>query len=383
MPENFGSVVLEAFLGGQKNKMQREQQVAQNAVQQEKLKLEQQQQTQQAQQFNQQLQSHQNEFRVTQKLREADYEFKVGIAKEAMRRQQIAAGSKGEAKIVRNDDGSFTLDAFNSPQEAGQTKAAIAQPALDAQQEKAVALQNNQAGNQIGLHAVDNTARKEAATQHETFLLALEDKRAANALKVAQIKAAKKAASAAGIEGDISQDLEDIKDGMLTYETIKEAKMSAMEIKRLRLAAQKEGAVILSIQGTKDLNNLGEFGNIYSLAKDYKKALEERRLLDARNIYGTLQSTLGTLAKTVGSEKGALTQRDVERQAQNIPTIEGTLTGQNDARLERLFNFYNVKVSMATKGMSDEQKQRIIEKHGLIRPPLPKGAPTKIPKGVQ
>lgn len=393
--ENFGSVVLEAFLAGQKSKREREQLAQAKLIGDEKLKLEQDQQRIQQQQFGEHLKLQKDQFQTEQQLRAASHKLQETIARSAMSYRNMQGAGDGLGNVTKDEQtGDYNITPFSTPQQIGQARATIQAPVLDAQAEKtmkiasnqgaisaanATTLQKQKAGDAITLAGVNNTAADRRAAQKN-----------ANSIRTAEIAANsrilvanKNLAAGKPSADELKQDIDGVADGLITMQTLKELGTDATGKTELMRAARQKGFRILSIQDHKDLNNLGEFGIVYSLALEYNQALKSKNVSEIVRLESQLESTLGKLATTIGNEKGALSLADINRQRGNIPSKMGAVLGNNDKKLETLFRFYQNKVNTSMRGMNDEQKVRLSRTFNLIGPPLPTDAPRKIPREQQ
>ena len=400
MAENFGSVVLEAFFSGQQNKMKREQLQQQKVHDEEQMKLQQAKLAEDQKQFQEQLRMKDQQFNTEIQLKKADHDLRKTLASSVMMQRNAEMVGKGTASLRKNDDGSYTPQLFETPQQVGTAQAEIAQPTRDAELEKGLTLQNNAAANQINVAGkvaeITQPIKVEIAKLNHELNLTRDAINNNARMKVAQLSsatrlaAARTAKEAQGLsDDDLNEHISEVKAGTLSLERMKELKWSSATINKVVNSAKKQGFHTLGIQQSKDVTNMGALTNIYKNVLELNQLYKEGSPLKAARLREQIISTLGTLATQTGDQKGALTKIDLEQQLANIPSqadaiLDAFGNSFNDTKVRKLFNTINTKKNKTLVGVDNpEQRHEIIQNFSLLPDPLPKGAPAKIPKGAQ
>lgn len=388
---NFGSTVVEAYLQGQQNRQRREAISARNLQEQEELKLRQQQVADQNRQFNEQLKLKQDEFKAETQLRSADFKLRETVAKQMQAARAAEIQAKGMGTVEKDAEGNFQINAFNTPQEVGQAQATIQQPILEAQAAKQIAVQDNANTNAVKLEEARQTNREDLAKVNNDAAMGRAQLASNARIKGAEIaassrilaaKTAKEAKDFASNPLAVEADLAAVKEGTLTFQTLKDLGTQPVQKKALYDAARSKGLKILSSQDVKDMANLADFGFVYDLSKQYAQAIKDRNKSMMVTLSGQIEAILGKLANIVGNEKGVLTLADINRQRGFVPSAWGSigLPVNNEKRLRDMRRLYEDKVSKAFVGMGEEQRMYVRKTYGLLMPELPSGAPNKIPK---
>ena len=401
MAENFGSVVLQAFLSGQQNKMRRDQLEQQKVRQQEQTELQRQRMQEQMRQFQEEQKMKNEQFKIKTGLEKAQLDIESLVKKSQITGNVGKSVADGLGTAVTNPEtGLPELVVNQTPEAVGVAKEVVGRPIRDAELESDLTKQNNAAANQINVAGkvaeITQPAKVELAKLNHELNLTRDSINNNARMKVAQLSSATRLAAARTakeVQGlsdeDLNEHISEVKAGTLSLERMKELKWSSATINKVVNSAKKQGFHTLGIQQSKDVTNMGALTNIYKNVLELNQLYKEGSPLKAARLREQIISTLGTLATQTGDQKGALTKIDLEQQLANIPSqadaiLDAFGNSFNDTKVKKLFNTINTKKNKTLVGVDNpEQRYEIIQNFSLLPDPLPKGAPTKIPKGAQ
>lgn len=408
MPENFGSVVLDAFFQGQQNRQRREQAAQQKVMQEEQLKLQQQKLAEDQRQFNDQLKMKDQQFKTEVELKKADHSLRSTLAKSVMQQRALGMMGQGLGTVDRTPEGDYQINAFNSPEQVGQARAQIAAPTMDAQVTKQAAIDNSRITAQTEANKAIETIRQQnrqtLAEINNTGKMEVAKFQAGKQKELAQLKASlrvdsvktPKDAKEYAMSPDAEMDLEDVLTGDLNTGTFTALRLEPIKRQGIALAAKQKGLTILTPEQLKDIT---KFKSVHDLRERIKAfadkvaAANKGSRLAASIPFNTteleaernqLLTDVGVLAKGPGQDTGVISEKDVVRFSKSIPNI-GLLDGRQNAitmaGLDRDVDNLQNKVLSPIKNRA--QQLAIAKRYGLKMPQLPPGTPTKIEEGQQ
>jgi len=207
-------------------------------------------------------------------------------------------------------------------------------------------------------------------------------------LEAARMQAASRLAK--GLKNDgveiLASDLTNVINGNFTQQRLQSlygSKVRQAIVRHATAAGIKplDDADALTLKSSTAINET--IKNVQHLSKLYNEGYD-KHASEITALTETINGVLGNVARGVAGEKGVLTQPDIERVQQMLPTWFGKVksgifnrfTGEkfdiNDTKVKELINYNKAKYKSVLYGMPDFQLQEIITKHGLeglVNPP--------------
>jgi len=164
----------------------------------------------------------------------------------------------------------------------------------------------------------------------------------------------------------IEAHLPDIYTGQVALEDLPKGDIGV----RIQNAAKARGDRIFKKSEIEKFNASPGLETFMDNVESYNLAIKEKRLNDARNIKNALQADLGLFGRNTKGERGNLSNQDIARIGELLPSFWTLNQKENDRRVNEIKNIYFNAHDQAFRGMKPEQRKAVEERWNIrSRPP--------------
>ncbi len=370
--------IIQAYMQGKNLRLAEETQQRDEEFRQKKL-------TEDIRQFDENARIHQQEFAEENKIRGANLRLAQMAAKRAITRDAaegiIPGTPRGENEIVVQDpelgeivapspealakrQGIFKTQAIAD--KVAELNATL--PILDEASKKKEERAQKRA---LEIQEMRGKTAREVAEMRVANQLSLEDLR--NRYRVSNILL-RKSLQDGGETEDVELATNDALKGIYSVEDFIKLGFKPAQRTAILRSVQKAGGRILNEKETIDLKNLTALNAYIRQIDEMHDEIEKggsgiftnpSKLAELYGRSKEIESGLGNLATSLGGQKGAISQKDVEAQKSYIPTINPLMMGRNKARRKNLHDARQAKINSIFGNIPKAQRQAIVEEFQL------------------